>query len=89
MIKYLSRYLPRHSLVQISKLYVRPHVDYCDVIYHIPNLDDPYNVSISVHYLMSRLESLQYSASLAITSAWKGTSRDKIYRDLGWGSLAH
>ena len=62
--------------------------DYCDMIYHIPNFDDPYNVNTSVHYLMSRLESVQYSAALAITGAWKGTSRDKIYHELGWETLA-
>ena len=88
MIKYLSRYLPRHSLDQIYKLHVRPHFDYCDVIYHIPNYEDPFSGNTSVHYLMSRLESAQYSAALAITGAWKGTSRDKIYHELGWETLA-
>ena len=88
MIKYLSRYLPRHSLDQIYELHVRPHFDYCDVIYHIPNFDDTFHVSTSVHYLMSRLESVQYAAALAITDAWRGTSRDKIYHELGWEPLA-
>ena len=88
MIKYLSRYLPRHSLDQIYKLYVRPHFDYCDVIYHIPNFDDTFNVNTSVHYLMSSLESVQYSAALVITGAWRGTSRDKICHELGWETLA-
>ena len=36
MIKYLSKYLPRHTLNELYKLYVRPHLDYGDVIYHIP-----------------------------------------------------
>ena len=36
---------------------------------------------------MERLESVQYSAGLAITGVWKGTSRDKIYEELGWESL--
>ena len=88
MIKYLSRYLPRHSLDQIYKLHVRPHFDYCDVIYHIPNHEDPFSGNTAVHYLMSRLESVQYSAALAITGAWKGTSGDKIYHELGWETLA-
>ena len=35
-LKYLSKYLPRHSLNEIFKLYVRPHLEYRDVIYHIP-----------------------------------------------------
>ena len=31
MIKYLSKYLPRHTLNELYKLYVRPHLDYGDV----------------------------------------------------------
>ena len=36
---------------------------------------------------MERIESVQYSAGLAITGAWKGISRNKIYEELGWESL--
>ena len=36
MVKYLSKYLPRQTLNELYKLYVRPHLDYSDVIYHIP-----------------------------------------------------
>ena len=36
LLKYLSKYLPRHTLNELYKLYVRPHLDYGDVIYHIP-----------------------------------------------------
>ena len=36
---------------------------------------------------MEKLESIQYSAALAVTCAWKGTSRVKLYDELGWESL--
>ena len=36
MLRFLSKYLPRHTLNDIYKLYIRPHLDYGDVIYHIP-----------------------------------------------------
>ena len=36
---------------------------------------------------MERIESVPYSAGLAITGTWKGTSRNKIYEELGWESL--
>ena len=36
---------------------------------------------------MEKLESLQYQAGLAVTGAWKGTNRDKIYEELGWEPL--
>ena len=34
-----------------------------------------------------KIESVQYSAALAVTGAWRGTSRDKLYNELGWESL--
>ena len=37
---------------------------------------------------MEKLESVQYSAALAVTGAWKGTSREKLYEELGWESLS-
>ena len=64
------------------KLYVRPHLDYGDVLYH---QYDP-NFSSS---LTTVLESVQYSAALAVTGAWRGTNTDKIYEELGWESLYH
>ena len=38
---------------------------------------------------MQKLESLQYNAVLAITGAWRGTSTDKIYEELGWENLTN
>ena len=35
------------------------------------------------HVLMGTLESTQYQAALAVSGAWKGTSRVKIYEELG------
>ena len=34
-----------------------------------------------------KLESVQYSAALAVTGAWRGTSCEKLYNELGWESL--
>ena len=34
LIKYLSHYVSRRVLDQIYKLYMRPHSDYGDIIYH-------------------------------------------------------
>ena len=36
IIKHLSSFLPLKTLDQMYKALVRPHLDYCDVIYHIP-----------------------------------------------------
>ena len=87
MLRFLSNYLPRQTLNELYKLYVRLHLDYGDVIYHIPKKVCDFSHEVTLHRLMERLESVQYSAGLAITGAWKGTSRDKIYEELGWESL--
>ena len=37
---------------------------------------------------MDKVESIQYQAALAITGAWQGSSRSKLYDELGWESLS-
>ena len=87
MLKHLSNYLPRKTFDQLYKLYVRPHLDYGDVIYHIPAKICDVSHNNTLPKLMDKLESVQYSAALAITGTWRGTSRDKLYLELGWESL--
>ena len=77
LIKRLSKCLPRNTLLTIYKSFVRPHLDYADVIY-----DQPHNSS-----LCKKIESVQYNAALAITGCIKGTSREKLYQELGIESL--
>ena len=61
----------------IYKAFLRPLVDYGDIIY-----DQPQNESIC-----NKIESVQYKAALAITGAIQGTSREKIYQELALESL--
>ena len=68
-------------------MYARPHLDYCDIIYHSPVMTHDFSSSLTLNYKMNTLESTQYQAALAITGAWKGTNLDKIYEQLGWESL--
>ena len=56
----MAKYVTRDVLDQMYKLYVRPHLDYGDVIYH---RDDPEMINSS---LTKRLESVQYSVALAV-----------------------
>ena len=69
--------MPRQALLTIYKSFVRPHLDYGDIIY-----DQPKNESFC-----QKLESHQYNAALAITRAVRGTSQTKIYQELGLESL--
>ena len=67
---------------------MRPHLDYGDVIYHIPAKICKFSQNISLSKLMEKVESVQYSAARAVTGTWKGTSREKLYIELGWESLS-
>ena len=88
IIKYLSRYLSVNTLDQIYKMYVRPHLDFCDVIFHSPSIMSEFDSSIYLNFLMNLLEKTQYQAALAVTGTWKGTSLNKIYEELGWETLS-
>ena len=43
---------------------------------------------MSLHNHMEKVEKIQYQAALAVTGAWQGTSRVKIYEELGWETLS-
>ena len=86
IIKHLSSFLPLKTLDQMYKALVRPHLDYCDVIYHIPSKQTQLDGVLNV--LMEEVEKVQYQAGLAITGAWQGSSRSKLYEELGWESLS-
>ena len=94
LIKLLRSYLPIKALNLIYKARIRSHFDYCDFIYHIPeletnerNLDSGRMTDIRLNYQMEKLESLQAQAGQAVTGAWKGTNRDKLNEELGWEPL--
>ena len=72
VIKKLSKMLPQHSLLTIYKSFVRPHLDYGDIVYDQPNKS-----------FCQKIETVQYNAALAITGAIKGTSQIKLYNKLG------
>ena len=77
VLKKLRHTLPQKSLITIYKSFLRPLVDYGDIIYDQPNNES----------FCEKLESIQYKAALAITGAIQGTSHDKIYAELGLESL--
>ena len=80
LLKYLSKYVSREVLDQTYKLYVRPHLDYGDIIYH------KYDPDMQLNFTQ-QLEQTQYKAALAVTGAWMGTSRQKLLEELGWETL--
>ena len=73
LIRKLQPVIPRAALLTIYKSFLRPHLDYGDVIY-----DSAFNESFQ-----NKLESVQYNAALAITGATRSSSREKLYQELG------
>ena len=65
----LQNNLPRAPLITIYKSFVRPHLDYGDILYD-QTFNNPFH---------KRLESIQYNAALAITGAVRAISREKLY----------
>ena len=59
LIHKLHPVLPQASVLAIYEFFIRPHLDYTDVIY-----DQPLNESFS-----NNLETVQYNTALAITRA--------------------
>ena len=82
VIRFLSKYVTRDVLDQMYKLYVRPHLDYGDIIFH--KFDPDFTLEFT-----RKLESTQYTAALAVSGAWRGTNRNKLYEELGWEYLYH
>ena len=75
-MRKLNLFLLLSSLLTVFKCFIRPHLDYGDVIYEQPNLSS----------LANKIESVQYNAALAIASAIRATSKEKLYQELGFES---
>ena len=73
VLRKLGYFVPRKSLLTIYKSSIRSHLDYADSIYDRPN-----NNSYS-----EKIESIQYNAALVITGAIRGTSKEKLYQEIG------
>ena len=80
-------FLPLKTLDQMFKSIVRSHLDYCNIIYHIPSKQDQFGVTLNS--LMEKVERIQYEAALAVTGAWQGSNRSKLYNEFGWESLSN
>ena len=69
ILQKLQAILLQTSLLTFYKSFIRPNLDYGDVVY-----DQPSNDAFS-----NRLQTVQYNAALAITGAIKVISREKLY----------
>ena len=77
LLRKLQIFLPRAAFNTIYKTFIKPLLDYADILY-----DQAYNMSFH-----QKLKSIQYNACLAITGALRGISKEKLYQELGLESL--
>ena len=77
LLRKSKNFLPRPVLMTMYKAFVRPHLDYGDIIY-----DEAYDETFH-----QKLESIQYNACLALSGAIRGSSKEKLYQELGLESL--
>ena len=73
ILRKLYNVLPRNSLITIYKSFIQPHLDYGVITF-----EQPENESFC-----PKIESVQYNAAPAIIRAIEGTSREKLYKELG------
>ena len=76
-IRKLNNILPCHALLTVYRSFVRPDLDYGDVIY-----DQAENESVS-----SKIERVQHNVSLTVAGAIIGISQEKLCQELGLESL--
>ena len=76
-MKRLSLTLSRKQLLTIYKTFVRHHMYYADIIY-----DKLFNDTCK-----DKLKKMQCSPALLITGAIKGSSRERLCKELGFESL--
>ena len=76
-MRKLQKTSARPVLTAMNKTFVRPHLDYGDMIY-----DEAYNETFH-----QKLESIQYNACLALSGVIRRSSREKLYHELGLESL--
>ena len=77
LLRKLQNIVPRPAPLTIYKCFIRLHLDYGDIIY-----DQAYNLSFH-----QKLELIQHNAPLTLTGAIRGSSREKLYQELGLESL--
>ena len=72
-IRRISVNLPRNALLEIYKSFIRSHLDYRNILFDKPNSEN----------FQKKMQKFQHSICLAITGGIQGTSRERLYDELG------
>ena len=77
LIRRLLVNLPRNALLTIYKSFIRPLLDYGDILYDTPSNGN----------FQNKMQKVQYGTYLAIAGGIQGTSREQLFDELGLHSL--
>ena len=77
LLPELHTILPRAPLITIYKAFIRPYLDHGDMTY-----DQTFN-----KLFQQKMETNWYNPALEITGAIRGSSREKLYQELGLDTL--
>ena len=80
IINALKMKVDRKSLETFYNSFVRPVMEYGDVVWDKPKVND---------HTFDKLESLQLKAARIVTGATERCSTDRLYEETGWQTLAH
>lgn len=72
-LRALSYNMKSCHLNRIYTHFIKPHYDYCDIIYHCAQRSS-----------LTKLEQTQYKAALLVSGCIHGSSKDKVFSILNW-----
>ena len=76
-LKFLSKSLKSCYLETIYLSFIRPHFDYCDILYNSANKTN-----------LDRLERIHYQAALHVSGCIHGSNTQKVLSCLNWQNLS-
>ena len=89
VMKQLKKWVDKKTLENVYKLYVRPQVEYGDLVFDHADLNKSniFTLRNTNDKISTDIESIQYQAARIVSGAWKGSSMEKLYNILGWESM--
>ncbi len=76
-LKFLSHKMKSIDLNRIYQSFIRPHFDYCDIIYN----------SAARKFMLQKLERIHYNAALSVSGCIHGSNTRKVLSILNWQTL--
>ncbi len=76
-LKFLSKWLKSHHLETIYTSFIKPHFEYCDIIYNSAN-----------NTYQDKLERKHYQAALLVSGCIHGSNTQNVLASLNWPTLS-